>query len=351
MTMQCSKCSALNPVDALFCYNCGSGVVSASVSGRGCARCGAVGPDDALFCFNCGGGITSTNETVAPRTDQEPYRAPEPPAPTMVSVPLDDVAWGEPDPPIEAPPVAEPVSSSKLRVNRTKLLASAGAAGVALIVLIVAIASGSNDDSEAARPATNSSPTTVRASTAAPTTDESTTTVKSVTVPMTARVPVAPTSASQSPATPTTQARASSTTRTTLAPVQTLPPTTAATTTTIPATTTTLPRCGGKRDVNVRIGTRSAGSPYEIRLRISNNTNGSVTIEQIGFSLITTDPTSGTVSEEYYEWDVGYLTLDPDENFSDYASIDVGDDSLEVRLDNYQVDVSEFDSTGRQVCN
>ena len=86
-------------------------------------------------------------------------------------------------------------------------------------------------------------------------------------------------------------------------------------------------------------------------MRISNDTNGSVTIEQIGFSIITTDPTSGTATEEYFEWYVGYLTLDPDEDFTDYDTIDVGDDSLEVRLDNYQVDVSEFDSLGRQVCS
>lgn len=86
-------------------------------------------------------------------------------------------------------------------------------------------------------------------------------------------------------------------------------------------------------------------------MRISNNTNGTVTVEQVGYSLIATDPTSGTVSEDYYEWDIGILTLAPDENFSAYTSVDVGDDTLEVRLDNYRVEVSEFDSMGRQVCS
>ena len=74
-------------------------------------------------------------------------------------------------------------------------------------------------------------------------------------------------------------------------------------------------------------------------------------MEQVGFSVVLTDPTSGTVSEEYYEWFDYSITLEPDQDFSDYASIDVGDDGLEVRLDNYRVEISEFDGAGNQVCS
>ena len=343
MSIQCSRCFAANPDDALLCFNCGTEVTVGLTRGRNCQGCGAVGPDDAVYCFNCGQAIHSnTVQEVEPSVVV---------AASMVSVPLDDVAWAEPvEKPMDAPPL-EPKSSSRLGEPRAKLLAAAGTLGVVAVIVVVALTAGSDGESNADDSTVGASKTTVVTAPPAPPESEPSTTVKSVTVPMTARIPVSPTAVNQNPTTPTVRTSTPSSARTTLAPAPTTPPTIATTTTTIPTTTTTLPRCGGKRDVNVRLSTRSNSSPYEVRLRISNNTGGFVTIEQVGFSIILTDPASGSVTEQYDEWFLSPVYLDPDEDLSEYDVFDVGDDTLQVRLDNYQVDISEFDPFGNQVCS
>ncbi|MDJ0819586.1 MAG: zinc-ribbon domain-containing protein, partial [Desulfobacterales bacterium] len=50
--MQCPKCHFENPLEALFCMNCGVKLE------KKCSHCGAELPENALFCMKCGKKLT-----------------------------------------------------------------------------------------------------------------------------------------------------------------------------------------------------------------------------------------------------------------------------------------------------